>query len=73
LKEPKKRLVRFAQIAGTRNSIKDRIEKKICRIPGLPKLVRSALKPVIVVLIDSIYTQGRKQLAIIPNAAITPI
>ena len=41
--------------------------------PGRPKLVFSALIPVMVVLIDSIYTHGKKQATINPIAAITPI
>ena len=41
--------------------------------PGRPKLVFCALIPVMVVLMDSIYTHGKKQATINPIAAITPI
>ena len=41
--------------------------------PGRPKLVFCALIPVMVVLMDSIYTQGKKQATINPIEAITPI
>lgn len=68
-----KRFTLFDHIFCIVNSEMENSANRMLTIPGRPKLVFSALIPVIVVLMDSIYTHGKKQAIINPIAAKRPI
>lgn len=67
------RLVRIAQTFGSKKRNIEKTQRIICMAPGRPKLVAPLFRPVIVVFIDIIYTQGTKQQAINATAARIPM
>jgi len=66
-------LVRFAHTLGVRKKITHTALRTIAARPGLPKFVPLALKPVIVMFTEAMYTHGIKHTAASANTATIPI